>query len=93
MKLFWTPEAVRDREEIYEYISADSPGSALTLDELLEEKARHLPAFPALGRPGRLDGTRELLVHRNYFMVYDVRDEWIRIVRVLHGARRWPPEI
>ena len=47
----------------------------------------------ALGRPGRVDGTRELLVHRNYFMVYDVKDERIRIVRVLHGARRWPPKI
>ncbi len=93
MKLFWTPEAVRDREEIYEYISADSPESALTLDELFEEKARHLPVFPALGRPGRLDGTRELLVHRNYFMVYDVKNERIRIVRVLHGARRWLPKI
>ena len=88
MKLFWTPEAVRDREEIYEYISADSPESALNLDELFEEKVRHQPVFPALGRPRRLDGTRELLVHRNYFMVYDVRDEQIRIVRVLHGARR-----
>lgn len=52
MKLFWTPEAVRDREEIYEYISADSPESALTLDELFEEKQGICLFFPPWGVRG-----------------------------------------
>ena len=39
MELFWTPEAIQDRSEIYDYIEADNPTAALALDELFAEKA------------------------------------------------------
>jgi len=51
MELFWTPEAIQDRSEIYDYIEADNPVAALTLDELFAEKARYLVDHPGLGRP------------------------------------------
>ncbi|MCI4592413.1 type II toxin-antitoxin system RelE/ParE family toxin [Sphingobium sp. BYY-5] len=44
-----------------------------------------------MGRPGRVAGTRELVAHRNYILVYDVAESEIRILRLLHAARRWPP--
>lgn len=91
MDLFWTPEAIADREGIYDYIEADKPTAALALDEIFSEKAWSLIHHPNLGRKGRVMGTRELVVHLNYLLVYDVADERVRILRVLHAAMEWPP--
>ena len=90
MELLWTPEAVQDREEIYDYIEADNPSAALALDELFEEKAGRLIDNPGLGRPGRVAGTRELVAHQNRVLIYDVTGDLVRLLRVLHAARQWP---
>lgn len=90
MKLSWTPEAIADRDAIFDYIEADNPAAALALDELFSEKAERLTDHPRLGRPGRVEGTRELVVHGNYILVYDIMGDLARIVRVLHAARQWP---
>lgn len=90
-ELFWTGEALRDRDEIYDYIEADNPLAALALDELMSEKAAGLADHPARGRPGRVAGTRELVVSSNFIVVYDVVGDRVRILRVLHAARQWPP--
>lgn len=88
--LRWTPEAIQDREAIYDFIEADNPVAALMLDELLEEKAGRLIDHPGLGRPGRVAGTRELVAHPNYLLIYDVTNDLVRMLRVLHAARQWP---
>jgi len=90
-ELFWTPEAKRDRNEIYDYIEADNPAAALALDELFSKNAGHLLEHPGLGRIGRVKGTRELVVHPNYILIYDLIGDWVRVLRVLHAARQWPP--
>ena len=90
MRLVWTPEAVQDRDTIFDYIEADNPAAALALDDLFSEKAARLLDHPELGRPGRLVGTRELVAHRNYLLIYDQAGDTLRILRVLHGARQWP---
>jgi len=66
------------------------PTVALTLDELLSEKASRLVDHPNLGRPGRLTDTRELVAHQNYILVYDLAGDLVRVLRVLHAARQWP---
>ncbi len=90
MKLSWTPEAIADRDAIFDYIEADNPAAAAALDELFSEKAERLTDHPKLGRPGRVEGTRELVVHENYILVYDIVGDLTRILRVLHAARQWP---
>lgn len=87
--LHWTPEAIQDREAIYDYIEVDNPSAALALDELFAEKAGRLLDHPELGRPGRVAGTREVVAHHNYILVYDVDGDWVRLLRVLHAARQW----
>jgi len=91
MKLIWAPSALRDRREIREYIARDNPAAALDLDEMFERKAATLLDQPGMGRPGRVAGTRELVAHRNYILVYDVAGDQVRILRALHVARQWPP--
>ncbi|MCP1680686.1 type II toxin-antitoxin system RelE/ParE family toxin [Kerstersia gyiorum] len=92
MKLIWTRPAAADRRGIRAYIAQDNPSAALALDELIAEKAARLVDHPQLGRPGRIAGTRELVAHRNYIVVYDVNGDQVRILRVLHAARQWPPQ-
>jgi len=91
VKLLWTDNAISDRLAIYEYIESDNPLAAIEHDQLLAHMASRLMDHPHMGRPGRVFGTRELVAHRNYILVYDVLgDEAIRILRVLHAARMWP---
>lgn len=87
----WTPEAIQDRDSIYDRIETDNPAAAADLDAMFEAKSTPLASHPAMGRPGRVSGTRELVVHRNYILIYDVAGDVVRILRVLHARRQWPP--
>lgn len=91
MRLVWTRQAHADRKKIREYILQHAPAAALALDELFSEKASLLLDHPNLGRTGRVPGTRELVAHRNYILVYDLSGDAVRVLRLLHAARQWPP--
>ena len=90
MKLLWTELARDDRRSIREYIAQDNPVAAVELDEQLSKRTNQLTEQPDIGRPGRVDGTRELVIHRHYVVIYDVVAEEVQILRVLHTSRRWP---
>jgi addiction module RelE/StbE family toxin len=92
VKLVWTRAAHTDRKRIREYIARDNPAAALSLDKRISGKATTLTDHPGMGRPGRVAGTRELIVHPNYIVVYDVTTEAIRVLRVLHAAQQRPPQ-
>ncbi len=91
MRVLWTNEAVTAIEEIVEYIVADNPSAAHALaEQIFDTVERQLPDHPLSGRPGRVDGTRELIVHRSYIVAYRVIGTKIEILTVRHAARRWP---
>lgn len=92
MELRWTREAIADRDAIHDYIEADRPAAALALDEPFEKKAHGLTEHPQMGRVGTVAGTRESVAHRNHVLAYDVVGDPVRVLRVLHAARQWPPE-
>jgi toxin ParE1/3/4 len=93
MRVVWSVAAVADREEIFDYIAADSPQAAILVDERIQRQIRILAKFPEGGRGGRVEGTRELVIQRTpYLVVYRVTRERVHILRVLHGARRWPED-
>jgi len=91
VRLAWTRLASQDRKAIREYIAEDNLNAALELDEQFEFKAGRLLSHPDLGRLGRIPGTRELVVHPHYILIYDVAGDVVRVLRVLHAARQWPP--
>jgi toxin ParE1/3/4 len=91
VRLEWAPLAIADRESIFDYIAPENLDAALALDELFERKAALLSAHPEAGRVGRVRGTRELVAHRHYVLVYDTDPDRVRILRVLHTSRQWPP--
>ena len=94
MRLEWSPLAQADRDAIFDYIEADSPQAAITVDDRIRMQVEGLARFPESGRPGRVEGTRELVIDRTpYIAAYRVARGAVRILRVLHGAQRWPEEI
>jgi toxin ParE1/3/4 len=91
VKLEWSAFALSDRDDIFDYIEADSPRSAIRVDEAIANAAERLINFPESGRPGRITGTRELVVSGlPYILAYIVRDDVVRILRVIQGAQQWP---
>jgi len=90
VRLVWTRLANADRQKIREYIAQDNPAAALALDELFSEKTKRLVDHPNLGRPGRVAGTRELVAHQNYILIYDTVGDQVRLLRVLHASRQYP---
>lgn len=91
MKLVWSTFAIADREQIFEYIALENPKAAVRCDQEISEQTSRLSGFPDIGRPGRVEGTRELVIQRTPFVIaYRVSEQDIRILRILHGAQMWP---
>jgi toxin ParE1/3/4 len=90
LRLAWRPLALQDRDRIMDYIAQDNPVAALELDELIEQKADQLLEQPTLYRAGRKRGTREMVVHPNYIVIYRVQGDVVEILRVKHAAQQWP---
>jgi toxin ParE1/3/4 len=91
MRVVWSPEAEQDRDEVWDYIAADSAAAAARMDELFSDAAAQLVDFPELGRPGKIAGTRELTPHENYRLVYEFSDDTVWMLAPVHTARLWPP--
>ena len=83
-------EARQDRRAICDYIETRDVRAALEMDKLFSRKANKLDTVPQLGKPGRVPGTRELVAHKRYVLVYEVAGDQIQVLRVLHTARKWP---
>ena len=91
MKVLWTEEALAEIEAIVDHIAADNPAAARAIaDRIFDAVMDQLPESPRSGRPGRVEGTRELVVHHAYIVVYRVTPSAIEILTVRHAARLWP---
>src|SRR5215204_1486437 len=93
MEIRWQRTALSDLEAIQDYLLERNPPAAVRLVADLRQAAAHLIEQPNRGRPGRVPGTRELIVSgTTYLIPYRVRGEVIEILRVFHGARKWPDD-
>jgi toxin ParE1/3/4 len=93
LRLEWSAFAIEDRDGIFDYIEEDSARAAVVVDDRIRAQVRQLLQFPETGRPGRIEGTRELVISQTpYIVAYRITGETVRILRVLHGAQLWPDE-
>jgi toxin ParE1/3/4 len=91
IELRWTEAAVADLERIADYLFEQTPEHAARVVRSIYDAPAKLQEFPYLGRPGRVDGTRELvLTALPYLVIYVHTGEVIHLARILHGAQRWP---
>lgn len=91
MRLRWLRRALRNLDDEATYIAAeDSTAASLVVERVLDAVAQ-LEQQPGLGRPGRVPGTRELVVgNTRYIVPYRVRGETVETLRVFHTPRRLP---
>jgi len=94
MKVVWFRTAILDLVSAKDYITQDSPLAAQQIVSRIREATILLSKQPGIGRPGRVPGTKELVVDRApYILPYRVRDNRVEILRVLHASRRWPTKM
>ena len=90
--LHWLPAADLNRADQLGYIAQHNPLAAIELDEKIEGQANMLLEHPKIGRPGRVPGTRELVISSSPFvLVYRLKGtQRIEVLRLLHGSQLWP---
>jgi toxin ParE1/3/4 len=94
MKLVWTSKAVQDIASIKKYIAEDNPLAAKKIVHRIFAAAKQLIANPGIGRLGRINETRELVVSKTpYILPYQVIGNEATILRVLHAAMQWPQQL
>ena len=94
MIIEWHPLARADLAELVEYIANNDPAAAYRVHEEILDQIALLLSHPQMGRIGRVRGSRELVVARTpYIVAYRPTDTALIVLRILHGARRWPRKI
>ncbi len=92
MRVRWTEPAARDLTQICDYIEEhDTSSTARRVAISIYERLSALMEFPEKGRQGRKSGTRELIfTGLPYLAIYRIREDAVEILRILHGAQKWP---
>ena len=92
MKIRYAAPARQDLIEIQDYIAKDDEAAAHRLAQRIRDQISRLGQHPHLGRPGQIQGTRELTISGTpYFVVYRLKRRTIEVLTVVHSRRRWPP--
>jgi len=95
MKILWLRAATQDLGELFDYLLDRDPGAALAIFETIQAQVARLADYPGMGRPGRVEDTRELVINQTAYIVaytVDTRRDAVIVLRVLHSARRWPEQ-
>lgn len=91
MQVRWLRRALENLDDEAAYIARDSPRTAAEFVLHVRNSSAMLADHPNMGRPGRIAGTRELVITRfSYILPYRVRGSTVEILRVFHTARKWP---
>jgi toxin ParE1/3/4 len=90
LPILWKPQAREDLAKIIAYVAERNQFSALALLEAIEAATIPSASYPYLFRPGRVAGTREIVAHPNYIVVYRVTASTIEVINVIHARRQYP---
>ncbi|HAF02114.1 MAG TPA: plasmid stabilization protein, partial [Methylophilaceae bacterium] len=88
MQIVWLKTALKNLDEIAEYIAQENPRVARKVVSIVIEQVNLLATQPALGRPGRVVGTRELVISNTHYLVpYRIKNNQVEILRVFHTSQ------
>ena len=90
-RIRWTEPAAIALGEIQDYIAEENPRAAFEVAQRIRIAVSQLQEHPRVGRPGRVRGTYELVIHNlPYIVPYRIRKEEVQILSVYHTSRKWP---
>lgn len=93
-RIAWLQAALEDLRSIHDYIARDNPAAARRVVKTIRDDVKFLRDHPAMGRRGRIEGTRELvIVHYPYIVAYRQSLSAVEILAVVHSSRRWPEQL
>lgn len=91
MEVKWLNKALNNLNQEAEYIAADNPEAARIVVQQIRSAITLLAENPSLGRPGRITGTRELIVNKTRYLIpYRVKNDNVEILRIFHTSRKLP---
>ena len=91
MQIVWLKTALKNLDELGAYIAQDNPIAASHMVNLITSQVKQLSTQPAMGRPGRVLGTRELVISNTHYLVpYRIKNNAVEILRVFHTSRKLP---
>ena len=94
MKAAWTQLALKDLDNAYNHVAEENPSAAARMIARIRQAIKAIGLHPEIGRSGRVEGTRELIIPGTPFIVpYRIRAKRIEVLAVIHGARRWPDDL
>jgi addiction module RelE/StbE family toxin len=91
MQIKWLRRALHNLEQAYSYILKENPQAAQEVILKIQLATSQLENYPFMGRTGRIEGTRELVIYSTpYILIYRVKEESVEILRVFHTSKRYP---
>lgn len=89
----WLQTALRNLDQEAIYIARDNPKAALDFVSQIINQIERLALHPESGRPGRVPGTRELIITKfSHIIPYRIRFGYVEILRIFHTSRQYPPK-
>jgi len=89
-----SPRARQDLRELVRYIARDSPQNARLVRDRVKNAVEQLRIHPESGRPGRVDGTRELVIpHTAHIAAYRITNRTLEIIAFIHTSQEWPDDL
>lgn len=90
LPIVWAWQARADLADLLGFIADRNPIAAYRMQDIIQTAVEGLAGFPMAGRPGRILGTREIVAHPNYVIVYRVEIDRVRVINVLHARQQYP---
>lgn len=91
MQVKWLRRALRNLEQARNYVFQENPTTAQELIIKIQNAANQLQKYPFMGKNGRVEGTRELIISNSpYILIYRVKEESVEVLRILHTSKRYP---
>lgn len=88
--LHWRASARDDLASLIRFIAHENPPAARRMKALIEASVLPASEHPYMFRPGLVPGTREVVAHPNYIVIYRVVADYIEVVNVVHARQEYP---